>query len=249
MNANKVLIKACLNGARPAGSHPALPVTPDEVARAVAAARDAGAGAVHFHPRGPSGAESLDAADVGAVVDAVRAACPGLPAGVTTGAWIERDPAKRLELINAWKVLPDFASVNWREDGAPELAARLIDMGVAVEVGLFTLDDAKAFAAGKVAPYCLRALIEVRGADGIDAVDLAWSMDEALGAAGLTIPRLHHGFADDTWRVVGRALEKGRDVRIGLEDTFTLADGRQARDNAELVAAVATMARGAGRTI
>jgi uncharacterized protein (DUF849 family) len=39
--------QACLNGARAPGSHPALPISPAEVATA-AAARAAGAGAVHF---------------------------------------------------------------------------------------------------------------------------------------------------------------------------------------------------------
>ncbi len=244
MTSRPLLIKACLNGARPAGAHPALPVTPADLARAGAAAIAAGAGALHFHPRGADGAESLRPKDVGAAVAAVRSACPGVPLGVTTGAWIMRDTAKRLEMVQTWTVLPDFASVNWAEEGAPELAQLLFDKGVAVEVGLFTVADAEALGRSPLAARCLRALIEVRARDGDDPVEQAARMDAALENAGLAIPRLHHGFAADTWRVIAAALALGRDVRIGLEDTLALADGREARDNAELVAAVAAMAQG-----
>jgi uncharacterized protein (DUF849 family) len=242
-----VLIKACLNGARVAGAHPALPVTPEDLAAAARAARKAGAGAVHFHPRDFDGHESLEPDDVARTVDAVRAACPGLPCGVTTGAWILRDTARRLEIVGSWPVLPDFASVNWSEEGAEPLARLLIDRGIGVEAGLFTLDDARAFAASPVANSCLRALIEVRERGGVHPVTLASAMDGVLAASGVAIGVLHHGFGAATWTVLDAALRLGRDIRIGLEDTFTLPDGRTARDNAELVAAAVAMAAERGR--
>ena len=81
-------LKACLNGKRSQDENPAVPVTPAELARDAAAAVAAGAEAIHLHARGPDGAESVRAADVGAAVAAVRAACPGTPVGVSTGLWI-----------------------------------------------------------------------------------------------------------------------------------------------------------------
>ena len=39
--------------------------------------------------------------------------------------------------------------------------------------------------------------------------------------------------------MIDAALARGRDVRIGLEDTLVMADGSPAPDNAALVAAVA----------
>ncbi|WP_442816024.1 3-keto-5-aminohexanoate cleavage protein [Streptosporangium sp. NBC_01810] len=81
-------LKACLNGARRPGDQPALPVTPPQLAEAAREAREAGAGAVHMHPRDEAGSESLSAVHIGAAVRAVRAACPGLPVGVSTGLWI-----------------------------------------------------------------------------------------------------------------------------------------------------------------
>src|SRR4051812_20589966 len=110
-----LLIKACLNGGRLAAAHPAVPITAEQLARDAVAARAAGAGAVHVHPRGPDGQQSLDAAAIGDAVAAIRAACPGLPVGVSTIASAEPAPARRLETVKNWRVLPDFASVNMAE--------------------------------------------------------------------------------------------------------------------------------------
>lgn len=49
-------LKACLNGLRPVGSHPALPVTPDELARKGRRAVKA-----DIHPRALDGLETLEA--------------------------------------------------------------------------------------------------------------------------------------------------------------------------------------------
>src|SRR5689334_8028908 len=97
-----MLIKACLNGGRGRDEHPALPLTPTELAQAARAAVDAGAGALHMHPRDLHGAQSLAADDVAAAVAAVRAACPGVLVGGTTIATIEPDVARRVALLRGW---------------------------------------------------------------------------------------------------------------------------------------------------
>ncbi len=70
------MIKACLNGDRTRADHPGVPITPAELADAAAAAVQAGADALHLHPRGADERESLHWPDIRAVVEAVRAACP-----------------------------------------------------------------------------------------------------------------------------------------------------------------------------
>ncbi len=90
-----MLLKVCLNGDRSADEHPALPQTPAELAEAARAAVAAGARAIHMHPRDPSGAQALDADTIGAALEAVRAACPGVPVGVSTLFTILPDPARR----------------------------------------------------------------------------------------------------------------------------------------------------------
>ena len=60
-------IKVCLNGGRTGAG---VPVTPGQLAESAVASVAAGAEAVHMHPRGPDGRESLDATDIGAAVSA-----------------------------------------------------------------------------------------------------------------------------------------------------------------------------------
>ena len=232
------LIQACLNGARAAGEHPALPVTPDELAAAAAACVAAGARSVHVHARDAAGAESLAPDDVAAAVEAVRTAAPGVELSLSTGLWITGgDVARRAELVAAWELLPDLVSLNIDEPGWPALATILQRAGVAIEIGLASVPDAREFVSGPI--KVARALIEVPQADPDAAVAAAAAMEEPFAEAGFDPPRLHHGEGPATWAVIDAALALGRDVRIGLEDVLTGPGGEPVADNAELVALVA----------
>ena len=114
-------IKACLNDARAASEHRALPLTPRQLAADGAAAVAAGAQALHIHPRDDDGRETLT---VNLAVRAVQAACPGVPVGVSTGAWIVPDVSARVAAIRWWEA-PAMASVNLSEDGHVEVMAAL----------------------------------------------------------------------------------------------------------------------------
>jgi uncharacterized protein (DUF849 family) len=242
-----MLIKACLNGSRTRGDHPALPMTPDELAHEARGAIDAGAGALHIHPRRADGEQSLAADDVGAAVAAIRAACPDTPSGVTTIALAEPDVARRLALVRAWSLLPDFASVNFSEAGAVELCYALLEIGVDVEPGISTAADAQLLVASGLAGRCLRLLFEPEEQDLDAALATVAAIEAVLDASGVRAPRLLHGTDAIAWPLLEVALERSYDVRIGLEDTLRLPDGRQARDNAELVAIACERAALAGR--
>ncbi len=136
-----MIVQACINGARDPAFHPALPLTPDAMARDSAACVAAGAAEVHLHARGPDGRESLTPAAMDATVRAVRRACPGTLIGVSTGAWIERDEKRTLAAIDGWRELPDYASVNLSEPDAPAVIERLRRRGVGVEAGLASVAD------------------------------------------------------------------------------------------------------------
>jgi uncharacterized protein (DUF849 family) len=237
-----LLLEACLNGNRPPGAHPALPLTPDELATDAAAAADAGACALHVHPRDTDGTESLDAPVVDGAVRAIRAACPGVPVGVSTAAWIVPDLGARLAAIRSWASGPDFASVNLSEAGHREVMAALRDTRVGIEAGIWTVDDVDALAAGGFAGELVRVLVEAEDEDPATAVAVAGAIDRALDRAGIDAPRLHHGAGRATWAVLRRAIEAGHDVRIGLEDTLVLEGGERAPGNAALVAAAVALA-------
>jgi len=237
-DSQRTYIKACINGARTPDQHPNLPVTPEQLAAAALAAHQAGAKAVHMHPKTAGGVDSLRAEVVGPAVEAVRHAVPGLPLGVTTGFWALSDPDERVRTVQAWEVLPDFASVNWHEPGSEPLAHLLLTMGLGVEVGIFHAEAAASWARSEIAAHCMRVMVEL-GPDG--DVDTA---DDVLGevlAAGSSAPVLLHGLDESCWPLLEHAGSRGMQARIGMEDTLLLPDGSITPDNAALVAAAVAL--------
>jgi uncharacterized protein (DUF849 family) len=230
-------IKACLNGGRRPESAPAVPVSPGQLAGAARDAVAAGAEAVHVHPRDTAGRESLEAADIGAAVAAVRATCAGTPIGVSTGLWIAGgDPRHRREQVGWWAGLddehrPDFASVNVGEEGFAELVEMLRRMGIGAEAGVWSTADADRVGAVPVE----RILVEIIGGPAGEAVARADAILDRLDDRGISTPRLLHGEEDACWPLVAYAGRRRLPTRIGLEDTLVNPDGTAATDNATLV--------------
>ncbi|MET9436559.1 3-keto-5-aminohexanoate cleavage protein [Streptomyces sp. NPDC006551] len=258
------MIQVCLNGGRGPGDSAAVPMSPAAMAEEAARAVAAGARDVHVHPKTPCGGDTLSPRVLAETLTAIRAAVD-VPVGVTTGAWAEPDPVRRVERVRSWTVLPDHASVNWHEPGAEELAATLLERGVGVEAGLWSGTDGPArFLRSPLAPRVLRILAEVTDPDPVTAEATAQSLLAELGPASGRLaerasapghrteqgsapgraPVLLHGEDAGAWPVLRLARRLGLATRIGLEDTLFLPDGRPAGSNAELVtAAVAGAAR------
>lgn len=227
------LLEAALNGARPPLAHPALPLSPEELALASVEAARAGADAVHLHVRDREGRESLAAADLSRTITEVRRA--GIPIGISTGAWIVPDPRERLAAIHGWSVLPDFASVNFDEPGATELALLLLDRGVGIEAGIATRDAAEELIRSGLAERCLRILLEPQERTTAEALRSVAQAEAILDTAGVLRPRLLHGMDATAWTLLEIAGERRYQTRIGLEDTLTLPGGEVTAGNGELV--------------
>ena len=231
-----VLLKACLNGARLPPEHPALPITPRQLAADAAACRAADASAVHLHVKDQEGKDTLDGSALARTLDAVREASPGLPIGITTGAWAVSDPDERTGLIRSWTSLPDFASVNWHEDGAEDVAGALLSRGIDVEAGLWHQDAVALWLESGHRQQCLRVLIELP--DGLDSDGTAREarkMLTAVHSSGNVLPVLLHGEGTSAWPALRMAAAAGLATRIGLEDVLHLPDGSPAPDNLSLV--------------
>ncbi|MGA7851822.1 MAG: 3-keto-5-aminohexanoate cleavage protein [Candidatus Acidiferrales bacterium] len=234
-----MLIECALNGGRTRAEHPGVPCAPAELADSAREAVAAGAGAVHFHARGRDERESMDADDVARAVDAVRAAIPATPFGVSTGAWIVPDVKARYEKVASWKVLPPFASINFNEEGGVALAELLLSRGGRIEAGVGSPKAVEAFVASGLASRCLRVMFEPEQQDLRAALDGVERLEKMLDRAAVKIPRLLHGLNRTAWELIDAAAKRGYDTRIGLEDVLTLPDGRQAPSNASLVAEAA----------
>ena len=237
-----MIVQACLNGARPANFHPALPLTPEAMARDAADCVAAGAAEVHLHSRGSDGTESLAPAAVDATVLALRRSCPGTLIGLSTGAWIEGNAYRTLTCIGRWGELPDYASVNLAEPDAPAVMERLSQRRIGVEAGLASIADAERLAGLASAFRPFRILIEIDEQDPRAALTAADGIEGVLRRAGLHRPMLLHGFDNTVWPLVARAAERRFSTRVGLEDGNRLPDGAVASGNPALVsAAIALM--------
>ncbi|MFF4474858.1 3-keto-5-aminohexanoate cleavage protein [Streptomyces sp. NPDC001599] len=232
------MVQLCVNGARGSADGAVVPVSPEAVADSVAEAVAAQATDVHVHPKTPCGRDTLSPRVLAATLEAIRARVPAsVPVGVTTGAWAEPEPAARVARIRSWTVLPDHASVNWHEPGAEEVAAALIERGVAVEAGVWSgTDGATLFRRSPLGPKVLRVLAEVTDRDPAAARESAHTLLARLGTAHGR-PVLLHGEEGGAWPVLRLAGRLGLATRIGLEDTLCLPDGARAASNAELVTA------------
>jgi uncharacterized protein (DUF849 family) len=167
-----------------------------------------------------------------------------VPVGTTTSAEIAPDPERRLALVRAWRE-PDYASVNLSEPGAMELMEALVGIGVGIEAGVWTVEDAKRLAASRLGSRVTRILVEpgelqLRDSSGdraTDAVGLVEDIHGALDELSLASPRLQHGDGRVTWVLLRDAVRRGLDTRVGLEDTLRGPDGERTTGNKALVRA------------
>lgn len=237
------MLQACINGALTKTDHPAVPMSAEELARDAAACVAAGAGSIHIHPRDTEGRETLEADVVDEVVQLVRKAC-GVPICVSTGAWIEPDLGRRIELIRGWRQ-PDLATVNVPEEGSAEVMAALLKAGVEIEAGIWSPADVERFMATGLAQRVARILVEPVEVRASDAENLVSDIHGRLDGYGLRAPRLQHGDGGATWILIADAVRRGVDTRVGFEDTFYGPDGEGAEANDVLVRAARAMGAGA----
>ncbi|MEZ5825461.1 MAG: 3-keto-5-aminohexanoate cleavage protein [Geminicoccaceae bacterium] len=233
----QIFLQACLNGGRQKAEHPGVPVTPAELARDARTVRAAGAVALHLHPRDRHGRESLHRDDVASALAAVRAAVPGMPVGIGTGAWISPGGRLRHEFMRDWNILPDYASVNLGEEDAPKVMGLLQEKGIGIEAGLLCLADAERFLEFDIAHSVLRILVEMPMNDGEEAIKTCRDILAMLADAGISRPVLVHGEGGSVWPMMHFAATRGLAARAGFEDSLWLADGRLARDNAQIIEA------------
>jgi uncharacterized protein (DUF849 family) len=158
------------------------------------------------------------------VVEAIRAKTPRVSLGLTTGAWILPDVPKRLDALAHWRQLPDFASVNFDEEGCELVARLLLERGIGVEAGILDAASTERFLAAEIP--VVRVLIELQEQRFDDAVRAIEAIVGILGQH--PAPRLLHGHGAMAWELFDEAVRRGYDRRIGLEDVVTLPDGSRA---------------------
>ncbi len=255
-----LMITAAICGAEVFRSDtPYVPYTPRELAEETIRCRAAGATMVHLHMREADGAPSQRAELFAETVALIKSAGCDIVLQFSTGGAVGMTVDQRADAL---RLRPDMAtlttgSVNFGEDvflNSPPMiraiAARQREFGVRPEVECF--DSGMVDAA-------LRLM-----KDGL--LDLPGHFNFVLGmAGGMGGTTAHLDFLRTllpegaTWSVAGigrfelplaaHAIAVGGHVRVGLEDNLYVQKGVLAKGSYELVAAVAAMAKEAGRPL
>ncbi|MGY1801916.1 3-keto-5-aminohexanoate cleavage protein [Blastococcus sp. SYSU D00922] len=256
---SSTLITVAPTGAESAKADvPALPVTVEEVVAAARGCEAVGAAVIHLHVRDADTRPTLDLGRVREVVAAVRESTD-LVVQLSSGGAVTDPFDARLAVLDAE---PDAASltlgtVNFGRDvfSNPwdlivELHTQMQQRGIVPEYEVFDL--------GQLAT--LTRLLDRYGPPhgGHVHVDLVMGVPGGMPgtAQALTacLPLLPPG-ATFAATGVGRtslpvmlaALSAGGHLRVGMEDTLTYAPGEPVRDNTQLVARAAGLARIAQR--
>ncbi len=271
----KVVISCALTGVL---TNPAVfdvPVTPEQMADAAEQAWNEGAVIVHCHFRdqreGMGFMPTWDVEAVTAIIAAIRKRTPGMIINQSTG--VNGDdisgPVACLEALKPEMAACNAGTLNYLKlksdgtwawppmifDNPVEKVKRFLDVMKACDV----IPEFECFDTGivrSVAMYKKAGMFE-----GDPHISLVMGVASGQAARPEWLPLLKAEMLPGThWQVIAigreevwplhrRALELGGNVRTGLEDTFYLPNGKKARNNGDLVKALADMVREVGRDI
>jgi len=237
---------------------PSLPVTLDELVRTARACVDIGASVVHVHIRDADARPTLDLGLLKETVGALREATD-LVVQLSTGGAVTDPEADRLRALEA---APDAASctmgtVNFGADVFLNRWEFIVELHTAMREREI-VPEYEIFDYGQLAT--LQRLLDRHGPPygGHVHCDLVMGVPggmpgttHALVAAVQALPQgatfSATGVGRTTIPVMLASLSAGGHVRVGMEDTLTYGRGEPVRDNAQLVARAAGLARIAQR--
>ncbi len=272
---DKAIVTCALTGVLTDPSRYPVPVTPKEMAEEARRAFDAGASVMHVHFRrqqaGQGHLPSWEPEVAIEIVEAIRAACPGVLINQTTGV-VGPDISGPVACIAATK--PEIAACNsgslnylkTASGGRWAWPPMLFDNPVE-KVGKFL--DAMAAAGSRPEFECFDTgmvrSVGLYGEAGMFAgrpkYNFVMGVASGMPADPDLLPILaKHAMPGARWSVtaIGReeiwalhaaAARLGGDLRTGVEDTFYLPDGSRADGNGPLVEAIVAIAREEGRAI
>jgi len=247
-----------------------IPYTPEEYAKEVRRARDAGASMVHIHAREPNGTPTVAVEHYRAITQAVLAETPDIVVNFSTG-WVGLPMAERVGHIVQLK--PEIGALNMGSmnyarysskrkgfvfnfvfqndfEDIVFLLRRMNEAGVKPECECFDVGHVESVDPlvdmGVLTPPVQFSLIHgVLGGIRANARNLAHMA--SVVPAGSTWGVI--AVSREQWMMVAAAAALGGNVRVGFEDNFYLPSGEMASSNGELVEAAAQIVRLQGREV
>jgi uncharacterized protein (DUF849 family) len=273
----KAVVTCALTGVLTNPKQHPVPVTTQEMAQSAREAFDAGASVMHVHFRrqeeGMGHLPSWEPEVAGAIVDAIRAACPGVVINQSTGVFGD-DISGPVDCMH--RIRPEIAACNAgtlnylkvRRNGQWAWPPMMFDNPVP-KVQRFL--DAMHAVGAKPEFECfdtgiLRSVAMYRAAGMIQdgrppEVNLVMGVASGMPAdpdlLSLLVKYVPEGSPwqvtaigrQDVWPLHQRTAELGGHLRTGVEDTFYLPDGERCTGNGQLIETMVKVAREAGREI
>jgi uncharacterized protein (DUF849 family) len=247
-----------------------IPYTPEEYAKEVRRARDAGASMVHIHAREPNGTPTVDPGHYGAITRAILAETPDIIINYSTG-WVGLPMQERVGHIADLR--PEIGALNMGSMNYAKYSSKRKGFVFNFvfendfEDIIFLLERMNE---ARVKPECecfdvghvesVEPLIDL----GVISKPVQFSLIHGvLGGIQATARNLAHmssvvpdgctwgviAISRDQWMMVAAAAALGGNVRVGFEDNFYLPSGEMASSNGELVEAAAALVRMQGREV
>jgi len=271
---DKAIVTCALTGVLTDPRQHPVPVTPAEMAADAKSAFDAGASIMHVHFRmqepGMGHLPSWDPEVCAEIVDAIRAACPGVIINQSTGT-VGPDISGPTGVIRRSR--PEIAACNagtlnylkTRKDGSWAWPPMVFDnpvskvqafLDVMAEVG--AVPEFECFDTGILRSV---GLYVENGMAKLPDVNLVMGVASGMAADPRMLDLLVEGIDPSwTWQVTAigreeiwplhrRAAELGGNLRTGVEDTFYLPDGSRTTGNGQLVETMVRLAREVGREV
>ncbi len=256
-----VVIAVAPNGGRRIkADHPAIPLTPQELANTAAECLDAGAAMIHAHVRKPDGTHLLDADAYRDAIASIRGAVGDrMVIQMTSEALGIYTPAEQRSVVR--DVKPEAVSLALRElvpDEGEEAAfadllAWLKREGAAPQIILYAPDEAVRLDAmwrRGLVPFDRIPVLYVLGRYTVGQTS---TPADLLPFLAPEMPRFAHwsvcAFGRHETACVTAGALLGGHARVGFENNLFRPDGTLADKNADLVASVAETVRGCGLTV
>ena len=234
----KLIITAAICGAEVTKENsPAVPYTVEEMVREAKSAYDAGAAVIHVHVRWDDGTPTQDRERFRVVLDAIKAACPGVILIPSTGGATGMTPEERLQPTELFPEMAtlDCGTCNFGDDifvnDMPTMRAfgqRMIENRIKPEYECFEIGH-------------LDTILNMAKKGLVPGAPMQFNF--VLGVSGCTPATV--GNLD----MAAAGIVMGGNVRVGFEDNIYLGKGHKAASNGELVAKVVRLSKELGREI
>ncbi len=254
----QVVLAVAPNGGRKTkADHPALPLTPSELAHAAAECLEHGASMIHLHVRDAEGQHCLDPdiyrATMAQICEAVG---DRLVLQITSESFGRYSPAEQRAAVI--KTNPEAVSLALRElapEGSDEkdfcvFLGKLKQMRVHPQIILYAPSDAERLGAmvkQGLIPFDKLSVLYVLGRYSLTRTGLPRDLLPFLAP---DMPRFHSwsvcAFGRRETACVTAAALLGGHARVGFENNFVLPNGERAASNADLVGAAASALEAVG---